>query len=266
MIKRVMKSLLMGMVTMSLLSDPICVGAVSPVTILGEDEADMETAEGNCLFASVYVDVDPYMGSGFIIDVTDFYIYIMTNRHVAEKNKSNPMIVFADGTRVAARFVRADKQDDIAVLRVDRRDVHDALEDRLQSVVFRENRTAVKPGERIGIVARNVNQSVYMSDGEVEAASYDCYFTGEGMIEGMLGTYASKGGTSGSAVLDSRGYLVGIHKGTTTNGYAFFLTADKVWDEYTEVHQDAKEMEILIDRSGDVEQRPGEVGENQGNT
>lgn len=265
MLKKALKSILGGIIAVSLLSYSVTAKAISPATILNEEEADIHTVQDNCLYTSVYVDVDPYMGSGFIIDATEFYIYIMTNRHVAEKNKENPRIVFPDGTMVAAEFVRANQKDDIAVLRVDRRDVHDALEDRLHTVVFRDRRTTAKPGEIIGIVARNVNRSVYVSDGELEAVSYDCYFTGEGMIEGMLGTYASKGGTSGSAVFDSRGYIVGIHKGTTTNGYAFFLTADKVWEEYSEVHREEKSMEILIDRSGDVELRTGEVGENQVN-
>lgn len=61
-------------------------------------------------------------GSGFVYKTDDKYGYIMTNHHVIE-SATNLYVMFSDGDRVSATLLGSDEYLDIAVVRVDKKDV-----------------------------------------------------------------------------------------------------------------------------------------------
>lgn len=239
-------ALLLGCALM--LQVPLMSQAESAAPVLDENIADIDLVLEMMEPASCYVDVDPYMGSGFIIDAGDLYLYVVTNKHVANRNLENAYVIFWDNMEVDAELIYRGMNNDVAFYRVEKAKLPEFTLESLFIVNRRRSEDPLQEDETIGIAAKNTDATYYTTSGTVRDLSYDCYFSGEGTVEGLLSDYSSKGGTSGSAVLDDQGYLVGIHKGTTGDGYAFFLSAEVVYDEYAKARRQDKEIATLIER------------------
>lgn len=196
--------------------------------------------------ASVYIEVENYMGSGFIIECTDLYVYIMTNRHVTLLAPKNIKVKFYEGTKAEAKLWYESTDMDAAVVRVEKKNIPASVLNRLQYVLFSEEKSDV--GDRVGIIARHPDSTLFTSEGVIDRFEYECYFTDGMPEEGTLATYPCQAGTSGSAVFNDAGYVVGLHKGRTYDGYSFYIEGSKVKKDYNQIRNRTKQMKTLINR------------------
>lgn len=223
--------------------------AEGKTVILPEDSKNMQTALSNVTPAACYVNVNPYMGSGFIINITDLYVYVVTNRHVTSRNRTSPIIIFFDGTEVDAEFIRESSTDDVGILRVEKANMPVDTLDSIKEVVTRPSGMKLILGDRVGMVAWNVDATLFKSTGVITDLQYSAVFSTETKATtGNIASYESKGGTSGSGIYDEQGYIIGLHKGTVYDTGAFFIPIDKAYTEFEKINRENKEMQTLIVR------------------
>lgn len=233
---------------------PSIARAEHPTPILDEYERNIKTVLNNNIPASVYIEVGDHMGSGFIIEFTELYVYIVTNRHVTMCSPKDIKVVFYEGGRVPAILHYESTAMDMAVVRVEKKDVPDRILKKLMHVVIAESKAEV--GNAVGIIARHTDGRLFVSDGEVLALDFECLFD-DGVIEnGTIASYPSQSGTSGSAVYNDSGYVVGMNTGSVYSGYgiagahyAFFLPIEEIEEYYNMMRNRSKKMETLIRRS-----------------
>ncbi len=91
-----------------------------------EEVSDLKSAINNIYEAAVYIEVTEgrvgSSGSGFVYKVEGDSGYILTNYHVIEQGKKYN-VVFSDGKEVEATLVNGDMYYDIAILKVDSKNV-----------------------------------------------------------------------------------------------------------------------------------------------
>ncbi len=126
--------------------------------------------------------------------------YLLTNAHVARGR--SPLRVRLSGSTVArAEVVGADERTDLAVLRVEARD--------LEVLALSERRLAV--GELVLAIGNPLGFERSVTLGVVSALHRNLPTPDGGMLEGLVQTDASiNPGNSGGPLLDARGEVVGV--------------------------------------------------------
>ncbi len=76
-----------------------------------------------------------FTGNGFIVDITDEFVYMGTNRHVLN-HEGNKELYFFDGTKVTFEIVEMDETVDMGLVRVPLADISNDTLSRLQPVKF----------------------------------------------------------------------------------------------------------------------------------
>ena len=137
------------------------------------------------------------LGSGVIVAREG---YVLTSHHVIE-SADEIQVLMADGTRASARLVGSDPDTDLAVLRIDRRD--------LPVIEFGDSE-AVRVGDVVLAIGNpfGVGQTVTM--GIVSALGRSQL--GINTFENFIQTDAAiNPGNSGGALVDAQGRLIGIN-------------------------------------------------------
>lgn len=167
-------------------------------------------------------------GSGYIIKIDDHFVTIATNDHVITGDIT-PQIFFHDGTYKYAAIVAADAREDIAFLRI--------------PISDGDNEASVTPEYVKTLRTVHINKSYWEAldndtpinlcytcidvDGETwtEAVGYLIYKEATRdwneylEINECIISMDPVGGTSGSAIFDGHGYLIGMVRGYTTYDY-----------------------------------------------
>tara|TARA_R110000868_G_scaffold190862_1_gene434738 strand:- start:42291 stop:43682 length:1392 start_codon:yes stop_codon:yes gene_type:complete len=164
------------------------------------------------------------LGSGVVVTEDG---YIVTNYHVIEDAKSI-RVVFNDRKEYAAEFIAADKNTDIAVMRIILEEGEEAT---FKYVNFADS-DAIEVGDIVLALGNpyGVGQSVSM--GIVSATGRSNLGTGE--YENFIQTDAAiNPGNSGGALVDSEGKLVGVStaiysKSGGSQGIGFAIPANSV--------------------------------------
>lgn len=188
-------------------------------------------------------------GSGVIISSDG---YIVTNNHVID-SANEIEITLNDKKKYKAELIGADKENDIALLKID-------AEEDLPYVPF-ANSDYVKVGEWVLAVGNPYNLTSTVTAGIVSAKGRD--LEGNSSIESFIQTDAAVNpGNSGGALVNTRGELVGINTAISSKtgsfvGYSFAVPsniAKKIVDdllEFGKVQQAI--LGINIDTSYDEE-------------
>lgn len=211
-------------------------------TILLDDDINTDAAIENVKYSSCYLDVYPHMGSGFIIDMTEDYIYVATNKHVAVKNEKEPRIFFYESEGEPAKLIYKATNQDIAFYRVAVADIEEEILYNLKKVILRPKEDSLEVGENIFLAGRNNDKTFYSTQGTVYELNSDCYFEGEGIVRGITTTYTGKPGTSGAGVYDKQGYLVAMNKGRTSSGYGFCISVEDIREEFHNMRSVGKKI------------------------
>lgn len=149
--------------------------------------------------AVVGVEVGRGQGSGVVLAQDG---YVLTNAHVAHGGRG-PLRVRISGSRVAAgTLVGADERTDLAVVRVDARD--------LTALPLADRRLAV--GEIVVAIGNPLGFERSVTTGVVSALHRNLPTPQGGLLEGLVQTDASiNPGNSGGPLVDARGEIVGVN-------------------------------------------------------
>ncbi|OJX90591.1 MAG: deoxyribonuclease HsdR [Paludibacter sp. 47-17] len=161
-------------------------------------------------------------GSGVIISEDG---YIVTNNHVIDKSKEIE-VVLNDKRTYSATVVGADPNTDIALLKID--------EKNLPYIIF-GNSDSLKVGEWVLAVGNPFNLTSTVTAGIVSAKARNINILNSAMpIESFIQTDAAVNpGNSGGALVNTRGELIGINTAIASQtgsyaGYSFAVPASIV--------------------------------------
>jgi len=138
-------------------------------------------------------------GSGVIISKTG---YIMTNAHVVQ-GASTVKVHFHDGTAVDAKVVGADPRSDLAVLKVESKNL---------TPIAMGNSSTLEVGDWVMAVGNPLGYDNTVSVGVVSSLGRSLPTDGQGALVDAIQTDAAiNPGNSGGALCDAQGRLVGIN-------------------------------------------------------
>src|SRR2546425_3710248 len=157
-------------------------------------------------------------GSGFVIDPGG---YILTNFHVVEGAQSIE-VVLGDRSRYAAKFVGADRRNDVALIKVD------AKGKQLASVPLGDS-GALQVGQKVLAIGNPFGWESTLTTGVISALRRTVQTSETTFIDEAIQTDAAiNRGNSGGPLLNSRGEVIGINSAIytptgTTAGIGFAI-------------------------------------------
>ena len=155
--------------------------------------------------------ITPGIGSGFIIRDNGV---IVTNAHVVQ-NASNISVMMRDGTTYPAKKLGSDEINDLAVLKIEARNLPVAPLGNSDSLMIGE--WAIAIGNPFGFVLANSEPSV--TAGVISATGRNLFGSSEGagVYVDMIQTDASiNPGNSGGPLVNARGEVVGVNSSIYT--------------------------------------------------
>ncbi|WP_405134912.1 trypsin-like peptidase domain-containing protein [Nocardia sp. NBC_01388] len=171
-------------------------------------------------------------GSGVVIDGAG---YIVTNNHVVslaatdKTGKAQLQVVFSDGTRVPTTIVGRDIKSDLAVLKVDVKNL---------AVLQLGNSNDVKVGDDVIAIGSPLGLEKTVTSGIVSALHRPVKVGGEGTdtdatLDAVQTDAAINHGNSGGALVDMQGKLIGINSAIKSEsggsvGLGFAIPVDQV--------------------------------------
>jgi serine protease Do len=165
------------------------------------------------------------VGSGVILSSSG---YILTNRHVVEGSQSLT-VAFADGRELPATIVKISDTTDLALIKVDAKDLAAATIGDSDSIQV--GQTAIAIGSPLGTYTETVTRGI-VSGLDREITVTDEATRGQTTLKGLIQTDAAiNPGNSGGPLLDAAGKVVGINTAVATSaeglGFAIPIGAAK---------------------------------------
>ena len=140
------------------------------------------------------------LGSGMVVHEDG---YVITNAHVVE-DADKIKVVFSDGSEFPAEMVDADKDKDLAVLKID-------TEQKLPFIHFGRS-DDLMIGETVIAIGNPYGYSNTVTSGVVSAVGRDIQVTEETWLRGLIQTDAPiNPGNSGGPLLNINGDLIGVN-------------------------------------------------------
>lgn len=160
-------------------------------------------------------DASLVMGSGFIVDEADGWIYICTSRHVIE-NYEDWEVGFCDGTTAAARKVGVSSTYDVGIVKVEKKQLPAELSGKLFKLEIDLEHWSALADTQVNTVFTSMYQEpgveTYVS-GLLLHKLAD-YPWEEPRLRHSLFATVFTDGDSGSAIFDESGYLISMVHGT----------------------------------------------------
>lgn len=158
------------------------------------------------------------LGTGFIISSDG---YVLTNRHVVD-GASSVRIRLSDRRELTARIVGSDEQSDIALLKVDAKDL---------PTVRIGNSDDLKPGQWVVAIGSPFGFDHSVTAGIVSAVGRANPYADQRYVPFIQTDVAINRGNSGGPLLDTRGQVVGINSQIFSNsggymGVSFAIPID----------------------------------------
>ncbi|MBQ6386186.1 MAG: trypsin-like peptidase domain-containing protein [Lachnospiraceae bacterium] len=174
------------------------------------------------------------MGTGIIVAETDDDIMIATNAHVVSGAKELS-VAFVDESAAPAEIVGSDEADDLAVIKVSKKDVSEETQAQLKIIPIGSS-DSLEVGESVVAIGNALGYGQSVSTGIVSALNrsmmMETEFPGqEEETTGMIQTDASiNPGNSGGALLNMKGQLIGINSAKyadeTVEGMGYAIPID----------------------------------------
>ncbi len=155
-------------------------------------------------------------GSGFLMEITEDAVYIVTNNHVI-KDFDDWDVTFADGTKAVGEKVGVSDEFDVGVVKVQRGDIPDSLAQQLMTVRIDLDDWV----NRLFGIRFPVGYITIDGSGEVRSKvtgnvirTLAVFSRGNGNQQTLL-DFPLTPGDSGSAIIDARGNLVSMVLGVS---------------------------------------------------
>lgn len=184
-------------------------------------------------------------GSGFIITMNKEEIILCTNQHVVSR-KETWDVYFYDGSKVKGTVIGTDKEDDVGFVRVNAADVPAETYAQLETVhINKEYWDGLANTEEVNVCFRSINneggvwrdRTGVMKQKLIETGMLPKFPQTDGMLWTSLEQFS---GSSGSAILDGHGNLIGMvaatvvfHDGRGT--YHVGVNLQDILDDYEEI-------------------------------
>ena len=161
-------------------------------------------------------------GSGFIVDISDKDIYMITNKHVVRSN-TECEIYFYTGDSATGKIIGVDDDYDIAVVKVSLADLPESFEDIISTVHIDMTYWSRLDSDPVELAIEKMN-----TDGTILHYTYGTlisrlqrfeFFTPHIQTEMSL---TLRPGDSGSAVFDKEGRLIGM-------AFAYSVSPERDW-------------------------------------
>lgn len=148
-------------------------------------------------------------GSGFFIDNEG---YIITNNHVIE-NAGNVTVTMYDGKITTAEIIGTDRQNDLALLKIDKRDTGNT------TYLSLGDSNTIKPGQMAIAMGSPYGLDGSITVGIISGVGRSLASTNERTIVNVIQTDAAiNPGNSGGPLLNSRGEVIGINTAIESEG------------------------------------------------
>lgn len=147
-------------------------------------------------------------GSGVVFKVGDEGILILTNQHVVDSAQALT-VTFDDNVRVDAQVVGADTDTDLAIIKIDSKDIPKELKGNVKAVEF-GNSDDLTVGERAIAIGNPLGYNDTVTVGVISALDRELQMADKNMK--LIQTDAAiNPGNSGGALVNEQGQLVGIN-------------------------------------------------------
>lgn len=167
-------------------------------------------------------------GSGVIVGETKDLYYIVTNNHVVE-GASEVVIEVADGMAIDAKLIGADKQTDVAVVSIAKKDIDSDVQKTLKPMEIGDS-DKVKVGEPAIAIGSPLGYNNTLTAGFVSAKDRSIQSDRTGVY--IQTDAAINPGNSGGALVNSSGQLIGINTAkiadSTVEGMGFAIPINTV--------------------------------------
>ena len=161
-------------------------------------------------------------GSGYIIEISDSSIYVVTNKHVVKANTECD-VTFYTGDCVTGKVIGVDDDYDIAVVKVSLKDLPDSFEDIISTVHIDMTYWETLDDEKIELGIEKMESdgtiSHYTYGTLIKREQYFPFFAPHTETEMSVNL---KSGDSGSAVFDKQGRLIGM-------AFAYSIAPERDW-------------------------------------
>lgn len=164
-------------------------------------------------------------GSGFVISKDG---YIVTNKHVVSNEKAEYTVLMNDGKKYDAKVVAQDTVNDIAVIKIDAKDLQAAEFGDSDSIEI--GQVAIAIGNALGEYKNTVSVGVVSGLDRTIVAGSEAGGDFE-RLNGLIQTDAAiNPGNSGGPLLNSRGQVVGMNTAIASNaeGIGFAIPAKDI--------------------------------------
>lgn len=147
-------------------------------------------------------------GSGVIFDVSNKAILILTNNHVIDR--AEELIVTLDGNvKVPAVVVGEDSETDLAIIKIERKDVPEDVYGKIRPVVFGDS-DALKVGEPAIAIGNPLGYNNTITVGVISALNRELNLPDK-RLKLIQTDAAINPGNSGGALVNIKGEVIGIN-------------------------------------------------------
>ncbi|MCI8528363.1 MAG: hypothetical protein HFH82_04290 [Lachnospiraceae bacterium] len=175
-------------------------------------------------------------GSGYIMEITDEYIYICTNRHVVDKYE-NWDVYFFNGTKLPGKKLGVSETYDVGVAVIDRKDVPESLLRQLMTIHIDKTYWESLDQQSIEMALERVDRKgglIHTARGNLIKVKQE--FDWYGKLEHTEVTVELVHGDSGSALMDGYGNLICMAYAFSTDPVRYWcIPLDAILECYEEI-------------------------------
>lgn len=190
------------------------------------------------------ISTDSNIGTGFIVDANG---WIVTNQHVVSSTTATYKVVTNDGTQYDVTEIARDDANDIAILRINAKDLKVLDLGDSDSLVAGQDVIAI--GTPLGEYAGSVTKGIISGLDRTVTTSASWFGATQKTYEGVLQTDAAVNpGNSGGPLLNSEGKVIGVNFATTSGAesISFALPINKVKEKIEEYRTYGKFIEAYM--------------------
>ncbi len=172
----------------------------------------------------------PTSGTGVVFNINEDYVLIVTNNHVVD-NSTELSVAFDDNHTAKAEIIGADVDSDIAIIRVAKADIDEAILEQLKPVVFGDSEK-LRAGELAIAIGNPLGYTDTVTVGFISGVDRKFQMS-SGRYMSLIQTDAAiNPGNSGGALINSRGEVIGINTvkiaETSVEGIGFAIPINEV--------------------------------------